>query len=89
MQILLDANGFIFFQTEYKAICRAVKFWKMRCGTNTCTLTNDKWKRLNVAKHELLTSVAWAACLPSKCKLDRSLTLKPQQNKFKLFHNKS
>ena len=42
-----------------------------------------------MAKHELLTSVAWSACLPSKSKIDRYPRLKPQQNKFELFHNKS
>ena len=49
------------------------------------TLTNDKRKRLNVAKHELLTSVAWAACLPSKCKINCYPRLKPHKTTLNYF----
>ena len=38
-----------------------------------------------MAKHKLVTSVAWAACLPSKCKIDRCPRLeqhKPNLNYF-------
>ena len=48
----------------------------------------NKRTRLAVAKHELLTFVAWPAVLPSKYKIDSHPRLIPQQIKFELFHNK-
>ena len=46
----------------------------------------NKHTRLIVARHELLTSVAWPAFLPSKYMIDLHQRIKPQQKNVELFH---